>query len=76
MSHLRARTAPVAFMFQRKGCVRVAIAQGDDVDARLERLIEAALEAEAEDFEQTDPDEPTDAIEVEVCSTEFTEDLF
>lgn len=57
--------APVAFMFQRQGVVRVAVEQGEDFDQRLENVIEKALEAEAEDFEQ---DEPSDGVvEIEVC---------
>lgn len=56
--------APVAFMFQRQGVVRVAVEQGEDFDQRLENVIEKALEAEAEDFEQ---DEPADGVvEIEV----------
>lgn len=48
------------FLFQKRGVVRVSLEQGSDFDARLERLIETALEADAEDFEQGD--EPEDNI--------------
>ncbi|OBZ75181.1 hypothetical protein A0H81_04562 [Grifola frondosa] len=58
-----ARFADVKFLFQRRGCVRVALDKGDDFDARMEKLIDAALEADAEDFEEL---EPTDtSVEVE-----------
>ncbi|OCH95308.1 YebC-like protein [Obba rivulosa] len=61
-----ARFANVLFQFQRKGVVRVALDKGDDLEARSERLIEAALEAEAEDFDSTPSD---DAVEMEFkCS--------
>ncbi|KAI0948341.1 hypothetical protein AcV7_009117 [Taiwanofungus camphoratus] len=64
-----ARFAPVGFLFQRKGCVKVALDKGEDFDARTERLIEAALEAEAEDFEQVDTAD--DTVEIEVCPALF-----
>lgn len=51
-------------MFQRQGIVRVALEQGEDFDERLEKLIETALEAGAEDFEQLEPSEGTVEIEV------------
>lgn len=51
-------------MFQRKGLVRVSLQQGDDFEQRLERLIETALEADAEDFEQEDSSEGVVEIEV------------
>ena len=38
---------------------------GDDLDARLEKVIETALEADAEDFEQDDPEDGV--LELEVC---------
>ncbi len=60
----RAHVTPVAFLFQRKGAVRVAIQEGDDFDARLERLVDTALTAEAEDFEQDEPDEGSMEVEV------------
>lgn len=61
---LSAQLASVAFQFQRKGYVKVAVDKGDEHDTRMERLIETALEAAAEDFEQL---EHTDGpVEVEV----------
>lgn len=60
--------APVAFLFKRRGIVIVSIEQGDDFDARIERLIEAALEAEAEDFEQNEPEDGVVEVEVRVRS--------
>lgn len=61
-----AHFAPVAFLFHRKGSVRVAVEQGDDLDERLETLINAALEAGAEDFEQLDAPESEGVVEMEV----------
>ena len=57
--------APCAFMFNRQGSVKVALEQGDDFDARLEKLVETAFEAEAEDFEQHDASDGV--VEIEVC---------
>lgn len=39
-------------MFQRKGLVKVALENGHNQEARKDQLIEAALEASAEDFEE------------------------
>lgn len=69
LTRCSARFAPVGFLFQRKGCVKVALDKGEDFDARTERLIEAALEAEAEDFEQVDTAD--DTVEIEVCPALF-----
>ena len=44
----------MAFQFQRKGYVKVALDRGDDFSDRMERLIETALESTAEDFEEVD----------------------
>ncbi|THH13354.1 hypothetical protein EW146_g6855 [Bondarzewia mesenterica] len=49
-----ARFATVGFMFQRKGCVRVALDKDDGHEDRMEKLIEAAFETEAEDFDPLD----------------------
>ena len=51
-------------MFSRHGIVRVAVEEGEDFDARLERLVEAAFEADAEDFEQEEPEEGVVSVEV------------
>ncbi|KAJ3479691.1 hypothetical protein NLI96_g8884 [Meripilus lineatus] len=60
-----ARFAPVGFLFERKGSVRVSLQRGEDYSERLERLIETALEADAEDFEESDSG---DVVEVEfIC---------
>ncbi|TFK55264.1 DUF28-domain-containing protein [Heliocybe sulcata] len=58
-----ARFAPVAFMFQRKGRVRVALEHGTDP----EPLIETALEAGAEDFETLDEPEEDSAEVTFIC---------
>ena len=44
----------VKFLFKREGRVKVALDAGDDIDARLEQLVEVALDADAEDFETED----------------------
>ncbi|EKM55731.1 uncharacterized protein PHACADRAFT_95157, partial [Phanerochaete carnosa HHB-10118-sp] len=67
-----ARLTPVAFMFSRHGSVRVAIAEGEDFDARLERLVEAAFEADAEDFEQNEPSEGVVGIDFKCPPTSLT----
>lgn len=55
------------YLFQRRGVVRVSIEQGPDFDARLDQLIDTALKADAEDFEQ---DEPEDGVvEVEASTS-------
>lgn len=66
LTRCRARLANVSFMFQRKGNVKVILDKGDDFEARMERLIEAALEAEAEDFKESENTE--DSVELEVCT--------
>ncbi|THV07235.1 YebC-like protein [Dendrothele bispora CBS 962.96] len=59
-----ARLAPVGFMFQRSGSVKVTLDKGDDFDQRLEKLVEIALDNGAEDFEQL-PEGEGSQIEVE-----------
>ncbi|ETW85524.1 hypothetical protein HETIRDRAFT_457373 [Heterobasidion irregulare TC 32-1] len=59
-----ARYATVGFMFQRKGCVRVAVDAG-----QVEALIDAALEADAEDFEEQNVSE--ESVEIQfICPTQ------
>lgn len=65
LTYIRARLADSKFLFERKGSVTVLVDKGEDIDKRLERLIEAALEAEAEDFDQSPASE--DGVEVKVC---------
>jgi transcriptional/translational regulatory protein YebC/TACO1 len=64
--------APVRFLFQRRGLVRLSTAASD---AEVEQFIEEAL-AEAEDFEQAEARESDGSQEIEVlisrplfCST-------
>ncbi|KAI0085465.1 YebC-like protein [Irpex rosettiformis] len=52
-----ARLAPVMFLFERKGIVRISLDEADDFDAKLERVADAALDAGAEDFENDEPSE-------------------
>lgn len=59
-----AQFASVGFQFQRKGHVKVALNKMDDFDSRMERLIETALEATAEDFEKLDTSGELTEIEV------------
>lgn len=55
-------------MFQRKGYVKVSLERGEAKEDRVERLIETALEAGAEDFEESSS-ENDNLVEVEVrCS--------
>ncbi len=42
----------------------MSLERGPDLDDRLERLIENAFEADAEDFEQSEPSD--DVVEIEV----------
>lgn len=60
------RLATVGFLFQRKGCVRVSVEKGENFEARMEKLIETALEAEAEDFEESDDISTSEAVEIQV----------
>jgi transcriptional/translational regulatory protein YebC/TACO1 len=52
------------FLFERKGSVRISLDEADDLDTRLERVVDAAFNAGAEDFEHDEPSEGT--VEVEV----------
>ena len=44
--------------------MRIALDEGDDLDAKIERVADAALDAGAEDFETDEPSDGT--VEVEV----------
>ena len=56
--------ADVKFLFKREGRVKVALDAGDDIDARLEQLVEVALDADAEDFEAEDMEDGSRTVEV------------
>ncbi|KAI0362706.1 YebC-like protein, partial [Trametes cingulata] len=58
-----ARLADVKFLFRREGRVKVALEAGDDLEARLEKLVEVALDADAEDFETEDLPDGTRTVE-------------
>ncbi|KAI0646823.1 YebC-like protein [Trametes meyenii] len=58
-----ARLADVKFLFRREGRVKVALDSGEDLDARLEKLVEVALDADAEDFESEDLPDGTREVE-------------
>ena len=58
--------ADVKFLFKREGRVKVALGAGEDIEARLEKLVDVALDADAEDFEAEDQEDGTRHIEV--CS--------
>ncbi len=62
----RARLAPVMFLFERKGSVRISLDEADDLDAKWERVVDVALNAGAEDFENDEPSEGV--VEVEVSA--------
>lgn len=64
------RMADVKFLFKREGRVNVVLDGGDDVEDRLEKLVEVALDADAEDFESEDL--PDGSRTVEVCSNVIT----
>ncbi|TFK26438.1 YebC-like protein, partial [Coprinopsis marcescibilis] len=67
-----ARMTPVKFMFQRKGCVKVSLDKSlADHEKQVEDLIEAALAADAEDFDQRDDEEnPKTLVLKFVCPPE------
>lgn len=50
-----ARVAPVAFMFERKGVIRLSPQEGSK--ATFDSLFDAAAEAGAEDVKELDPEE-------------------
>ena len=65
----------MAFLFQKQGEVRVALTAGDEMDARLEKLVEAALEADAGDFNTDEPENGVVEVEVRImipCGTCFS----
>ncbi|KDQ59465.1 hypothetical protein JAAARDRAFT_127346 [Jaapia argillacea MUCL 33604] len=62
-----ARFAPVGFLFQRKGSVRVVLDPSSDTD----QLIEAALEAGAEDFEEGESTDQGLEFELTCAPTEL-----
>lgn len=67
-----ARMAPVLFMFERKGLVRVSLdSQLEGLEKVTEDLIEAAFDGEAEDFEQ-EVDEPDADGKPTTISLKFT----
>ena len=63
-----ARMAEVKFLFRREGRVKVALEPGDDLEANLEKLVDIALDADAEDFESEDLPDGTRAVEVRGAS--------
>ena len=54
------------YLFQRRGVVRVSIEEGPDFDERLDRLIDTALKADAEDFEQDESE--VGVVEIEAST--------
>jgi transcriptional/translational regulatory protein YebC/TACO1 len=50
-------------MFTRKGCVRICLEEGSDAGS-VDKVLDAALESGAEDFEQVPSDQG--AVEMEV----------
>ncbi|KAF8630070.1 hypothetical protein AX15_003127 [Amanita polypyramis BW_CC] len=61
-----ARFAPVKFMFTRRGKVRLRIEQRVDLEKCIEKVVDAALESGAEDFEQISSDQGITEIEL-IC---------
>lgn len=63
----RAHLTPVRFMFERKGVVQVTLEKNTgDLDKVTESLIEAALGADAEDFDEQPDEEHPDLLSVKV----------
>lgn len=44
----------------------MSVEKGENFEARMEKLIETALEAEAEDFEESDDIASSEAVEIQV----------
>lgn len=59
-----ARLAPVSFLFEKIGCVRVAIKRDENYDKAFESLWDAATEAGAEDFQEVNAESDNKEIEV------------
>lgn len=57
-------------MFERKGYVKVALDKGERFEIRMERLLDAALEATADDFEELNS--TNDVTEIEVRFSAIT----
>ena len=56
--------APVKFMFSRHGLVKVALERDDSYADKLEHLIEKMIDAGAEDFAESVPEEGDAEISV------------
>jgi len=64
---LSSHLTPVMFMFERKGLVEVTLDKSlQGIDKAIEDVIEAALGAEAEDFDQKEDDENPNNILLKV----------
>ena len=63
---ISSQLASVAFRFQRKGFVKVALEKGEGFDDRLEGLVEVAFEVGAEDFLVGKDEASSDSVEIEV----------
>jgi transcriptional/translational regulatory protein YebC/TACO1 len=55
-------------MFERKGYVRVGFPARNGIESHVEKLIETALEASAEDFEELDPTGSSTELEVRLSN--------
>ncbi|KAJ8514306.1 hypothetical protein ONZ45_g8143 [Pleurotus djamor] len=56
-----ARFAPVNYLFQREGCIRVAVTPGES-GSELEGILDAALEAGASDFHEIQGSEANQVV--------------
>lgn len=63
--------APVRFMFTRHGLVKVALERDDSYADKLEHLIEKMIDAGAEDFTESLPEEGDAEISVSCCVTHY-----
>jgi len=61
---LRARIAPVGFMFQRNGRVKLLLEKDSQFDEMLEKAVEIAVDNGSEDFETYSVGEGQEEVEV------------
>ncbi|KAH9901144.1 transcriptional regulator TACO1-like protein [Cubamyces lactineus] len=64
-----ARLSDVKYLFRKEGRVKVTLDPGEDVEARLEKLVEVALDSGAEDFESEDLSDGTRSVEFKCSHT-------
>lgn len=62
------RFAPVGFLFERKGLVRVSLDKTvlEDIDSEMERVFDVGLKMDVEDFNDRPSEENEESHELEV----------